>query len=57
MIAAFPPDRYHLNISRWESDGKTLLIRVNRFSEEAEADKLGLWAVEVESGERQKVIQ
>jgi hypothetical protein len=54
---AFPPDRYHLNISRWESDGKTLLIRVNRFSEEAEADKLGLWAVEVESGERQKVIQ
>lgn len=54
---AFPPDRYHLNISRWETDGKSLLIRVNRFTPDAPDDRLGTWAVDIKTGDRQKVIQ
>jgi hypothetical protein len=56
LTQAFPPDRYHLNISRWESDGKTLLVRVNRFNQDAVDDRLGTWAIDVESGDRQKII-
>lgn len=57
LNVTFPPDRYHLNISRWENDSKTLLLRVNRFNQDAVEDRLGTWAVEVETGERQKIIQ
>lgn len=54
--AVFPPNLYQMNINRWETDGKTLLIRVSQFSPQAQQDKFGVWAVNVETGEREKII-
>lgn len=56
LDSAFPQDQYYLNISRWETDSKTLLIRVNRFSTKANEERLGTWAVHVDTGEREKII-
>ncbi|HEX2953288.1 MAG TPA: hypothetical protein VHR47_04810 [Bacillota bacterium] len=56
LDTAFPQDQYYLNISRWETESKTLLIRVNRFTSQANEERLGTWAVNVETGEREKII-
>lgn len=57
LTEAFPSDRFHLNVSRWESDSKSLLIRVNRFTPDAPEERLGTWAIDVKTGDRQKIIQ
>lgn len=56
LDTAFPPDQYYLNISVWEPDSKNLLIRVNRFSTKANEERLGTWSVNVETGDREKII-
>lgn len=57
LSEAFSPDRYHLNIHQWETGGRVVLIEVNRFAPDAPEEPLGIWAIDINNGDRQKVIQ
>lgn len=55
---AFPPEDYSIFLNRWEPDGKTVLLRINagQGGREIDRQKLGTWAVNVETGEREKIV-
>ncbi|HBR29543.1 MAG TPA: hypothetical protein DD789_08930 [Firmicutes bacterium] len=54
---AFPPEQYNVSFVRWEPDSKGLLLRVSAgVKQSGEEDKMGTWRLNVQTGEREKVI-
>lgn len=54
---AFPVGEYNVSIRQWEPDSKGLLIRVSAgVQPPGDEGKIGTWRINVQTGEREKVI-
>lgn len=54
----FTSEKYNLSYSRWEPDGEAILLRATAVQERpgAEEEKLGVWVINLRTGQREKMI-
>ena len=54
---AFPIEQYHISFQHWEVNSKSILLRVTSGPEQTGVEeKLGTWRINIQTGEREKVI-
>lgn len=54
---AFPVEQYNSAFHHWEADSKYLVLRVTSGPQQTDAEeKLGTWRINIQTGEREKVI-